>query len=160
MGRVLVIHSRDAGHTNSKYFTTTVITSGFCLKNLTVDNWDVSNGRLGMVLRNVAGSLKELAIERMYNVEPMFLSSEEFMLDRLESLVWSSGVPGSRRLCHLRSTVTEIYDDLPKLSEPLVLTLNPWSFMKSCRPRNWRLSSDTAHPVDLNFVSYALRSRV
>ncbi|KAG0072087.1 hypothetical protein BGZ90_012037, partial [Linnemannia elongata] len=61
------------------------------LKNLTVDNWDVSNGRLGMVLRNVAGSLKELAIERMYNVEPMFLSSEEFMLDRLESLVWVGG---------------------------------------------------------------------
>ncbi|KAH7050587.1 hypothetical protein BKA57DRAFT_459091 [Linnemannia elongata] len=61
------------------------------LKNLTVDNWDVSNGRLGMVLRNVAVSLKELAIERMYNVEPMFLNSEEFMLDRLESLVWVGG---------------------------------------------------------------------
>ncbi|KAF9141610.1 hypothetical protein BGX30_004471 [Mortierella sp. GBA39] len=58
------------------------------LKSLTVDNWDGSNGRLGMVLRKVAGTLKELAIERMYNVESMFLNCEEFILDRLELLAW------------------------------------------------------------------------
>ncbi|KAF9547489.1 hypothetical protein EC957_008326 [Mortierella hygrophila] len=58
------------------------------LKSLSVDNWDGSNGRLGLVLRKVAGTLKELVIGRKYNVET-FLDCEEFMLNRLESLIWS-----------------------------------------------------------------------
>lgn len=59
------------------------------LKSLIMNNWDGSNGRLGMVLGKVAGSLKELLMEWMCNVEPVFLNCEEFMLSRLESLVWS-----------------------------------------------------------------------
>lgn len=87
------------------------------LENLTLTNWDCSNGRLSMVLRNVAGSLKELSVERLYNVDSVFLSSpplppttttlsqlqaeshanmdtgcshraEELILSRLESLIW------------------------------------------------------------------------
>lgn len=59
------------------------------LKNLAMANWDGSNGRLEMVLSKVAGSLKELAVEWTCNVEPVFLNCEEFMLGRLESLIWS-----------------------------------------------------------------------
>jgi hypothetical protein len=86
------------------------------LEILALTDLDCSNGRLGMVLRNVAGSLKELTIERLHGINPVFVSSppllpptatlsqqteiradmdigcghgvEELMLSRLESLLW------------------------------------------------------------------------
>jgi hypothetical protein len=90
------------------------------LEILSLTDLDCSNGRLGMALRNVAGSLKELTIERLHGIDPVFVSSpplppptttlsqlqteiradmdigrghgvEELILSRLESLVWVGG---------------------------------------------------------------------